>query len=178
MLILLPVLIVLILGSGGYAGYLNFYVLPFQQTLVAAEHSFLVEDYDAAIATLTPIAPMTMPKEERYQLARAYVISESLSAEQKELILADITPRTEDNILLYWIQLGREEYTAAIDMAQRINDDELQLYALVKYEVAIQNNVQMSGEEKTELLSTTGSQIEELRKRMEEKESAIEGSGL
>ena len=175
MQVLLPIAILLFLGSGVFAWHLYFSVLPFQQTLVAAGHAFMVENYDEAIDVLRDIAPMTMPKEERYQLARAYVISESLSQEQKQHLLSDISPRTEDNILIYWISLGRLEYENAIDMAQRIGDNELQLYALLKYEVAVRNDPQLSGEEKTQTLSEISGKTEELRKDMQERENTVRG---
>lgn len=173
LMILTPLFALLFALSGVAAWYLYTRELPFQQTLLAAEHSFVREDYDGAIDALREVEPADIPKEERFQLARAYVISESLSQEQKRNILSGLTLQTEDNLLLYWIQLGRIEYAAAIDTAQRIGDDELLLYALVKYEVAVQADNTMTGEEKVNLISSLDQQIEALRKKQEEKEQTL-----
>ena len=173
MQILLPAALVLLLAAGGIAWYLNYKIVPFQSALLSADHAFLREDYDTAIAALEAIDPMRLPKEERYRLSQAYIISDSLSQAQKRNILTGITMQTEDSLLLYWIQLGRLEYTQAIDTAKRIGDDELLLYALVKYEVAVQTDMQITGEEKANLLSGLAQQIEQLQRKQEEKTQAL-----
>jgi uncharacterized membrane protein YukC len=81
---------------------------------------------------------------------------------------------TDDNLLLYWIQLGRIEYGAAIDTAKRIGDDELLLYGLVKYEMSVQLDTTMTGDEKESLLSSLNQQTEALKRSQEEKQKAID----
>ena len=172
--VLMPVSLALFMLSSIIAVYIGYIVLPFQRTLLASEHYFLREDYDGAIDTLKNISPERMPKEERFQLARAYVISESLSSSQKENILSGITVRTEDNILYYWIHMGRLEFDGAIDMANRIGSDELLLYALINKQVYVQNDVTLSGEEKSTQLSQLDQQISRLEKTVSDKEDIIE----
>lgn len=174
LLVLMPLFALLFIVSGTASWYLYTQVLPFQQTLLSASHLFVREDYDGAIDSLKDINPSAIPKEERFQLARAYVISESLSPQQKRNILSGLTLQTDDSLLLFWIQLGRVEYESAIDTAQRIGDDELLLYALVKYQVAVQSNKNITGEEKVNLTSSIDQQIEALRKKQENKEKVLD----
>lgn len=174
MRVLTPAFLALFLISGGLAVYIGYIVLPFKNALLNSGHYFLHEDYDSAIDTLKNISPDKMPKEERYQLARAYIISESLSQAQKNNILTDITLKTEDNILLYWINIGRMEYEAAIDMAKRIGSDEMLLYALISYEVSVQNDINLTGEEKSNRLEQLSKQISELENALDEKTKTVE----
>lgn len=180
MRVLTPALLIVSLISGGFAVYMGYIALPYQKALLDSEHYFLRGDYDSAIGVLKNTDPVTIPKEERYQLARAYVISESLSQAQKNTILSDITIKSEDNVLLYWIHIGRMEYESAIDMAKRIGSDEMLLYALISHEVSVQNNIALTGEEKSTLLEQLTRQISDLEKAMTEKTKTIEeaDSGL
>ena len=174
MQILTPVLLALFLIAGFVAVYIGLIALPFERTLLASEHYFLREDFDSAIDSLRNIEPESLPKETRYQLARAYVNSESLTRAQKDNILSGLTVRTEDNILYYWIYIGRLDFDNAIDMAHRIGSDELILYALVSYEVHVQNDAALTGEEKSTRLSELSQQISNLEKEILDKEEALD----
>jgi type VII secretion protein EssB len=173
-----PVCFVLFVLGAALAWYMNFVVLSHQSALLTANRAFLRENFDGAIDALRHIDPMSMAKEERYQLARAYVISESLSPQQRAQVLSGITLMTDDNLLLYWISLGRLKYDDAMDIAMRVGDDELLIYALLTYEVSVQIDTTRSGEEKTRLLSDLNQQIEALRKRQEEKQNAVDEDAI
>lgn len=173
-----PVCFVLFILGAGLALYMHQVVLAHETALVAANRAFLREDFDSAIDALRPIDPMQMGREERYQLARAYIISESLSPAQRAHILSGITLMTDDNLLLYWISIGRMEFYDAIDIAMRVGDDELLMFALVNHEVAVQLDTTRSGEEKAALLAEINRQIEALSRSQEERRVALEESEL
>ncbi|MDR2547684.1 MAG: hypothetical protein LBC96_09330 [Lachnospiraceae bacterium] len=174
LLIATPFSFILFLMLAFFSFYLYFFMFTHNTTLLLANREFLRENYDVAIDLLLPIEPMNMEREERYQLARAYIISESLSPEQRAHILSGITLMTDDNILIYWISLGRMDYDTAIDIAMRVGDDELQLYALVKYETSVQIDTTRSGDEKVQLLADLNRQIENLRRSLNEKRETRE----
>ena len=168
-----PVCFVLFL-AGAAAAYMYFVVVPFDNALLNANRAFLRENFDSAIDTLRPIDPTRMEREERFQLARAYIIAESLTPAQRAHILSDITLLTDDNLLLFWIAIGRLEHESAIDLAMRIGDDELLLYALVKYEVAVQMDQTLPGQERMDLLASLNHQIDSLRRQQEDRRLALE----
>jgi len=174
--IVAPVCFVLFLVGAGFALYMHQVVLAREHAMLTANRAFLQEDFDRAIDALRPIDPMQMEREERFQLARAYIIAESLSPEQRAHILSGITLMTEDNILIYWISIGRMDYYNAIDIAMRVGDDELLLYALVKYEVSVQMDATRPGEERVALLADLNRQIDALRRNQEERREAVEES--
>ena len=173
-----PVCFALFLIGAGLTFYMSQIVLAQETALLTASRAFLREDFDGAIDALHRVDPANMGREERYQLARAYIIAESLSPAQRTHILSGITLMTDDNILLYWISVGRMEFLDAIDIAMRVGDDELLLFALVGYEVAIQLDTTMTGEEKTALLSDINRQIEGLSRNQEERRTALEEAEL
>ena len=166
--IFLPVCVVLMCLAFIAAGYFYFIEIPFKSAIIAAENAFLVEDYNTSIEVLHKIPAEKLPKETKYQLARAFVISESLNQRQKENILQGINIKATDTVMEYWIYLGRLEYEKAIDSAQRIRDNELLLYALLKYQVAVENDTLLTGEEKTQRLDKIISQIDALEKERSE----------
>ena len=172
--IVAPVCFVLFLAGAAAAAYMHFIVLPFENALLTANRAFLRENFDGAIDVLRPIDPTRMEREERFQLARAYIIAESLTPAQRAHILSDITLLTDDNLLLFWIYVGRLEHENAIDMAMRIGDDELLMYALVKYEVAVRMGHDGPGQERADLLDSLNQQIDTLRRRQEERRLELE----
>lgn len=136
------------------------------------------QDYSAAINSLEQIKVSVLPKESRYQLARAFIISESLTQEQKENILENINLKTSDNILNYWIFTGRMEYEESAEIARRMGDEDLLLYALMKQQVSVKSDSNLSGTEKTEKLNAVNSEIDTiLDKREQENKELAENSG-
>lgn len=159
-----PILLVITVLAVGGAGWLYFVALPKQDALLTSHQYFLQENYDEGIDALSGLDISEMPKETLYQLARAYVVSENLNSEQKRNILSGLTLKSDTNHLAYWVEIGRLHYDSAVDLAQRLGDDELLLYALIKHSVAVKNDPYLSGEEKTTRSKELDSQIEALRK--------------
>ena len=170
--IAIPVLIALVCILAGTLVYSLMIKAPYDQALLSADKAYLYENNDNLISSVRGIDTTQLPKETRYILSRAYVISESLSEEQKKNVLSTIAVTSDDSILNYWIELGRLQYDNAIDYAKRLSDDELLMYALVKYEVSVENDNRITGEEKTKKLSEINSQIDALKKQLDEKENA------
>jgi uncharacterized membrane protein YukC len=56
------------------------------------------------------------------------------------------------------------QFEEAIDIAQRLGDDELLLFAYIKYEVVVRNDPTLSGYEMTTLLSYISNRIEGLQR--------------
>lgn len=177
-LITVFVLAAIVAVAGSVYAFYTFRVqLPYEERLIAASNAYLHEDLDGVIATLRNESVSALPKEARYILARSYVQTESLSAQQKSQILSGLTLKTEDNIINYWIELGRRQYETAKDIAQRINDDELLLYCLLKYEVDTQQDTTLTGEEKTNKVDALQKEIDSLTKKMDEQAQQAAGEG-
>jgi uncharacterized membrane protein YukC len=68
----------------------------------------------------------------------------------------------------YWIHLGRLEFEQSVDIARRLGDDELLLFAYLKQEVFVRQNINLPGEERTALLAYLVNAIDTLNNARDE----------
>lgn len=160
----MPLFAVVTLASVFLVFYMYFIEKQHNDCVIAANNAYLSEDYVGVENNLAPVKVDRMSIYSKYILARSYIIMESLTNSQKENVMSGITLKTEETVLNYWIYVGRLEFEAAIEQAQRIGDNDLLLYAYIKYRAYISDDLTMNGEKKTELITQLDSEI----KRMEE----------
>ena len=70
-----------------------------------------------------------MPNTQKYELAYSYIQGLEFSDDQRKVILNNVTLKSDDLYLNYWIQVGRNDFEDALDTAKRINDSDLIIYA-------------------------------------------------
>ena len=141
---------------------------PYDLSVINAANAYIGENFDKVVDELSPYDITLLNKQSRFILANSYVVSESLTNDQKRTIRAGLNLKTDDNIINYWIMLGRERYDDALDLALRLNDDELRLYALLKQEVATEQDINITGAEKAAKIESINKEIESLKKKLEE----------
>ncbi len=168
--IAIPVLSLITLFSCVVGYILMFIEIPYRDNVISANNAYISEDYLAVQNSMSNIEIDKIQKHEKYILSRSYVITESLTEEQKKHILSGITLKTDERVMCYWIEIGRLNFDEAIDYAQRIGDDELLLFALIKKTAYVKGNTSITGEEKTELLNSLESQIKELTEKFQTEE--------
>lgn len=162
--IAIPVLSLIAVLAFVFGYILVFIEIPYRNNVIYANNAYISEDYLAVQSFMSDIEIEKIEKNEKYILSRSYIITESLTEEQKKHILSGITMKTDERVMCYWIEIGRLNFDEAIDYAQRIGDDELLLFALIKKTAYVKSNTSITGEEKTELLNSLESQIKELSK--------------
>lgn len=145
-------------------GYFLFVKSPFDEKLLEAHQSNLAEEQDGVIAALKDIDPEKMPQATKYILASAYVKTERLSLEEKQVILKNISLKSEPNYLLYWIYNGRGEFDKSIDLAKLLDDPRLTIYGLIKKIEQDKNDPELTGEERDQKVSASQQKLEKLRK--------------
>jgi type VII secretion protein EssB len=136
---------------------------PYKDRVIAASNSYIAGNYLSVQHELDGLPLSTLTHEAKYILARSYVITESLTDEQKENALAGLSLRADAIFYDYWIYMGRLQFDEAIDIAQRLSEDELLLFAYLKYQVLVRNDTTISGEEKTALINDLDNKINTLR---------------
>jgi type VII secretion protein EssB len=139
-----------------------------KNTAIEISNKFLARDYIGVLAAANDRDIATLSKEERYMSAYAGASVASLNIRQRTAVMNGITLNTDSLYLDYWIGVGLGEYEAALDIAKRMGDDELELYALVIYRDAVSVNMIMSGEEKAGMLKSLDEQIAALQKKINE----------
>jgi len=160
--ILLPVLIATLAASLFFGGRMMLIDIPFRDDLLAASISYMRSDFLAVQWGLRPHEPSALPDDIRLFLSRSYVATEALTDIQRDNILLGLTPLTLPAIFDYWIYLGRLYFEEAASIARRIGDDELLLFAYLKYEVIVRQDINMPVDERTALLVYLENAIDEL----------------
>ena len=149
-----------------YTIYTGVFLIPFQKNVIKADNYYSEKNYEGVIKSLEKTRGMKLDKESKYKLAYSYIVSENLSESQKKNITLSLDEKSDENILDYWIAIGKSDYDSAIDLSKKVQDDELLLYALLSKEKAIQDNTKMTGEEKQKSQDELESQIEKINKEL------------
>ena len=151
---------------GVVAAYYHFWSNPIQKATINAQSHFINKQYDSVADDLQGVAVNRLSKEAKFVLASAYVRLDNLSEEQKSSVLNTITPSSEDNLLDYWIYLGKGDYKKSLDLAQNIGDDQLTLHAYTNLYEQTREDKNMNGAEKQKKLGEYRKEIEELSKKL------------
>lgn len=155
----IPILIVLVIVFGVFTSVAYLKIIPFKEVLLTADEQYLSGSYIEVQETLSNISVDKLPFSQKYILSRSYVSSESMTQEQKEVVLDGLTINTDEAVIDYWIYIGRLDFDNAIDQAQKIGDDELLLYSYIKQRSDLESDNKISGEEKTGKLNQIDEKI-------------------
>lgn len=160
------VLLVVLFGAVVY-GY--FWHIPRQDKIVEANDAYLQKDYIRVIDSLKDFEIGQMERAQKYILATAYIQGESVdsfSTKDKEVILSKINYQSNEGIFDYWIHLGRMEVKEAENLALQMSDDQLLLYAYLQELSRIEDDQEMSGEEKSSKKQDLMKKVEELADKL------------
>lgn len=152
------------------AGFYLFNTLPYKDRIISSEIYYTNNEYSKAIEVLEKDNPKNFPKGTQYMLAISSIKEDNLSNEQKENILKNISMKTNENILLYWIYIGDGDYEKTLDVAQNIGDNQLILYAYRKLYSHVSGDTKMKGSEKQEKLKEYKEQIKNYEELLEGKD--------
>lgn len=141
--------------------YFVFIRSPFQNRLLEADSHFVQNNYTEVISTLNAIKPEDLPATQKYMMAYSVVHGQSFNEEQKQVILNNVSLKSDVNYLDYWVHIGQGNYEEAIDLAKKIGDYDLILYGIAQIREQIINNPELSGEEREQQLSQYENQYEE-----------------
>lgn len=160
------VFLVVLFGTVVY-GY--FWHIPRQDKIVEANDAYLQKDYIRVIDSLKDFEIGQMERAQKYILATAYIQGESVdsfSTKDKEVILSKINYQSNEGIFDYWIHLGRMEVKEAENLALQMSDDQLLLYAYLQELSRIEEDQEMSGEEKSSKKQDLMKKVEELADKL------------
>lgn len=125
--------------------------MPRQRQLLRAGEAYIKKDYADMIDALGKFQAGELDHTYKYMLAAAYIQGQAVdtfSARDKETILSKVTWQSNENILEYWIHLGRLEIKEAENLAMKLSDDQLLLYAYMHELCQAEEDAELSGEEK------------------------------
>ena len=162
--ITIPVLVAALLASGFFTGRALLFELPHNNQVIAANEAYIAGNHLAVQQALSEITIDNLSHETRHILSRAFVATEPISIAQRDNILMGLTLMTDTTIFDYWIHIGRLDFYEAIDIAQRFGDNELLLFAYLRYEAVVIADPLMPGGEKVTLLAYIERQIDALQR--------------
>ena len=139
--------------------------IPRQERLREAQDAYIRKDYIAMIDALKRFEIDDLDHAGKYMLAVAYIQGQAVdtfSAKDKENILSKVTYQSNENVLDYWIHLGRLEVNEAENLAMKLSDDQLLLYAYMHELRQVEESEELSGEDKSSRKQELLKAIEEL----------------
>lgn len=172
--IAIPLLVVALGVAAFWGGRMLLVEIPFQRSVIAASTAYIHGDHLTVQRELRSYSISRIPDETKYFLARSYVATEALTHTQIANILTGLARMTDPIIFDYWILLGRLNFSQAVDIAQRIGDDELLLFAYLKQVEYVRNDMSIPGAERTALLSYLENHIDRLNQAREEAEGTLQ----
>lgn len=158
----LGVCAVFVIVAFSYFVYQNKKVIKPQNSALSAQRFYVEKDLVKVIDSLRDVPTEDLNKHEKYILAVSYIRSQAVDAFEpgiKDKLVARLSYEGDENLLNYWIYLGRMEADKAIDVAIRISDNQLLLYSYIRKLDLISADKDMSGEVKAQ-------QLEELRNKI------------
>lgn len=139
---------------------------PFQNMLLETNKYYMASDYNNVINKTSKTAPEKLPQTTKYQVAFAYLVGEkALNESQKNFIFSQFSLKNDPKFLEYWIYNGRGAYEKSLDIAQTLNDIDLEAFALEKNIESLNINTKISGKEKQEKLKTFETSLQELKEK-------------
>jgi type VII secretion protein EssB len=137
-----------------------------QNAIITAQTDFLTNNYAQTQTDLQHYSPAQLPKSARYVLAVSSVNLSDLTMAQKQAILNNISTKSDDNSLNYWVYTGRGDFNQALNLAQNLGDDQLTLLAYTNLYETTKLNSTMNGSKKQQLLDQYNKQIQSLSKSL------------
>lgn len=145
--------------------YIWFVKLPYQEKLLLSHRNYLASDYGEVIHTLSGEDPENLPITAKYVLAYSYIKVENLSDKEKDVIMKNVTLKSNEDYLLYWIYNGRGDFNKSIDLAKYIDDPSLIMYGLIKKIEQDKNNPDLTGSERDEEVRKSQDELEKYREQ-------------
>lgn len=133
--------------------YYGFIKSPYQEKLLEAHGEYLSSNYGEIISILRAENPEKLPLQTQYILADSYIQVESLSDKEREVILRNVSLKSDTDYLLYWIYNGRGEFEESLEKAKYIDDVQLIMYGLIKQIEEARNDPELTGSEREERLN-------------------------
>lgn len=144
-----------------YTLYSIFFLQPRQDAFVTSNEHFLGKEYSDVVDVMAEIDVQDMPDVVKYQLASSYIVNESLTEEQKENIQNTVTLQSDPLYFEYWIHIGRGHAEEALEIARNIEDQDLIMFALIKYREVLKADNDLKSEEKQKKIDEVQAEIDE-----------------
>ncbi|MGE8081305.1 type VII secretion protein EssB [Peribacillus loiseleuriae] len=160
-----------------YSLYSLIFSHPKQAAFINSQEYFLNKEYSQVINTLSDYKIKGMPQIVQYELAQSFIIHEALNEDQKEVIRNTVSLQADPQYYQYWIHIGRGEAKGALEIARSLEDRDIIILALFKYQEELKADDTMKSEEKQQELDKIETELNEYKqeqKALEEEAKRLE----
>ncbi|USS90288.1 type VII secretion protein EssB/YukC [Fructilactobacillus carniphilus] len=140
-----------------------------QRMELQSTNAYLDGRYQDAVNVMAKQNPDRLSVEEQYVLAQSYVHLSNLNNGQKTKFLDQLSPNSDNNLVMFWISDGRKKYNDELNYAKKLNDNELILHAYQQLLLEVKDNGSISGEKKQKLLKEYQDAVNSYQKKVSPK---------
>ncbi|PLR82276.1 type VII secretion protein EssB [Bacillus sp. V33-4] len=166
-------LVIALLPALIFSVYSLIFAQPKQAAFIDSQEHYLKNDYSEVVGSLANYDVEDMPRVVQYQLAGSYIVSESLSEDQRKNVLNTVTLQADPQYYQYWIHIGRGNAVAALEIARSLEDRDLIVFGLLKHQDEVKADEDLTSDEKQKTLDEIKAELDEYedeRKALEEEE--------
>ncbi len=135
-----------------FLAFLYFSVMKHNERIEKGYQAFVKEDYTQVLNTYDDLDGKKLDKEALYIYAKSYIQTnkQGLEKDKKENLLNNVTPNSNKDYLLYWMELGQGHLDEAINIATYLDDNDITKLALINKLNEIKNNGDLSNDKRSE----------------------------
>ena len=132
--------------------YLYFSVMKNHDQVEKGYKDYVKSDYTQVLNDYKDLNGKNLDKEALYIYAKSYVQTnkQGLEKDKKENLLNNITPNSNKDYLLYWVELGQGHLDEALNIATYLDDNDIMKLALINKLSDIKNNSNLSNDKRSE----------------------------
>ncbi|HHD6549504.1 TPA: type VII secretion protein EssB, partial [Staphylococcus aureus] len=116
-----------------FLAFLYFSVMKHNERIEKGYQAFVKDDYTQVLNTYDDLDGKKLDKEALYIYAKSYIQTnkQGLEKDKKENLLNNVTPNSNKDYLLYWMELGQVHLDEAINIATYLDDNDITKLALI-----------------------------------------------
>jgi len=145
----------------GLSAYLCFHQNQFLRTTNEGFSAYIRSDYNHTVGVLSELNINRMDHTIMYTLASAHIRTEPLEDEQRDNILAGVTPTSSERVLEFWVLLSQGDYEEAIDIARLLGNNDYLVYGYLRKRAGVEQDPNLSGAERESQLEEIDDQLSE-----------------
>lgn len=156
--------------------YLYFSVMKNNAQIEKGYKSYVKSNYTQVLNDYDDLNGKNLDKEALYIYAKSYVETnkQGLEKDKKENLLNNITPNSNKDYLLYWMELGQGDYDEALNIATYLDDNDITKLALINKLNSIKNNANLSNDKRSEETKKYNDKLQDILEK--EKQAKEESS--
>lgn len=148
---------------------LSIFVIPVKTMKVELYEADQNNDSTAILEIVQNINIKSMSKNEKIVASTAIINDQvELNDDQKSIIINQLNNKTKDEILDYWMYIGKGEFDEANNKAITVSDADMQTYALLLLINQTQNDDELKADERKQLIDGYEGQIAELTEKKQQ----------